>query len=88
MYDACTMHVKNGDKRTDGKLNSRSRMLGLLSIVSLSLYWLNSQSRFFLLAGKRVNVGILRGPRRPEKVPRNTEQFLEYKTEKCHHRLN
>ena len=27
MMHACVMHVKNGDGRTDGKLNSRSRML-------------------------------------------------------------
>ena len=33
MMHACVMHVKNGDGRTNGKLNSRSRIKNLLKIL-------------------------------------------------------
>ena len=45
MYDACTMHVKNGDKRTDGKLNSRSRMQNPHSLLCLVLLLISNDQK-------------------------------------------
>ena len=39
MVHICVMDVKNGDERMNGKLNSRSRMYGLLWYLSLYLSW-------------------------------------------------
>jgi len=43
MMHACVMHVKNGDRRADGKLNSRSMMVIFLIFVHKNLYRIKLQ---------------------------------------------
>ena len=54
MMHACVIHVKNGDERTDGKLNSRSR------IIFMAAYWFerfsNIELELLVMFSKRLFV--------------------------------